>query len=346
MRKLFLIATALISFTACNPLDKSITEELTVEEIKTAIDKDSLFDSTYKMIEIFKKANEDDKLAVAKYSELTYQGLLNYSKYLNDKEFWDAETLKHNDEWRNIYLKSYNEGKDLIKDWKRKKKAFEKENDPAQYVKIELVGISTDYYEYSGGVEDVYFKFRITPLKGKLDQVVWAINPTAKINGEPDKSSTSYILDRQGYIYSRPLSGATVGRYEASYDHRDLAAGKSAKSFMRDYFLNLELRKVRYKGKNYELDGFDMPWNVEQYIKYDEQDDDKDGMKGYYMEKIVREIDSTFIDKESFALAKNKDIRKEAYPLEFEFSDNYFQLITSQNGQTDLLKNLQDLFKK
>ena len=347
MRKLSLIVIALISFTACNPLDKSIAEELTVEEIKSASEKDSLFERTYKMIDVFKKLNEDDKLAIAKYSDLTYQQFLDYQNFLNDNEFWDVQEAEFEKEWSKDNLRFKIKGVNIIKDWKKKKEAYEKENDPSQYLKIELVGISTEYYEYSGGVEDAYFRFRLTPLKGKIQQATWRINPTAKIDGDVDLTSVSRILDGQGYIYSRPFSGPVTGRYEASYSHRDLAAGKSSKTFLRDYNMNLTIRKVRVNGKNYELGSYDeMPQDVEFYLDELEENGENGIMTEYYLEKVIKAyVDENYIDKQSFISDKSKKIRQEKYPLLSQFHDNYFANIA--NGEaTNLLEKMKDIFKQ
>lgn len=345
MRKIFhLSAIALFTLTSCNPLDKSIIQDLSVEEIKSASEKDSLFEKTYNIVELFKMANEDNKLALAKYSELTYQRLLDYSNYSADPTIWEKYETQYGVAWSKEHLRSHNKAKNLIKDWRKKKEAFDKENDPAQYVKIELVGISTDYYRYAGGVKSVYFKFRITPLKGRVDQVVWSINPTAKIHGEPDKSGVSWIIDTQRYIYSSPFSSAVTGEYKASYDHEKKASGETSKAFLRDYFLNLELKKVRYKGKNYEPDGFDFPWEVEQYIEYEDKGDD--GMMDYYLKKIIKsDIDSTYVSKSDFVFEKKEEVKKEAYPLAHEFAVNFFSL-TLENGSDDLIKKFQKLLEE
>ena len=53
MRKLIPLLSILI--IACsNPTNKNIFEKLTVEDLKTAIEKDTLFESTYKLIEFAK----------------------------------------------------------------------------------------------------------------------------------------------------------------------------------------------------------------------------------------------------------------------------------------------------
>ena len=341
MKKQFtLLAIALITLTSCNPLSKSILEELTIQEIKSASDKDSLFQSDYKRIELLKEAAEDDKLILAKYSELTYQDLIDYRNYEFDTEMWEDRDAQSDKEWTKLYQKTRIKGVNFVKDFIKRKKEFERVNDPTNYVKIELIGINTRYYEYSGGVRDVSFKFRITPKKGRLDQVVWEINPTAKIDGEPDKSSIRYVLDKQGYIYSRPISSTTVGSYEASYDHKDLAAGKSSKSFLRDYNLNLKINKVRYNGKNLELDGFDTPSEIKNYIKYGEKDDEY--MQELYLDDIIKEnIDSEYLSKRSYANEQRRLIKEKEYPLEYSFFEELTALVLEKE---DFYKRLRDIY--
>ena len=343
MKNLFFLGGLLITLTSCNPLGKSISEELTVEEIKSAVDNDSLFDVAYKMIEMFKEVNENDKLVLAKHSELTYQQFLDYQRFLNNKEFWDKKKMELENEWTNTHETSFNKGLEYIQDWQKKRDAYEIENDPSKHVKIELSGVETEYYTYSGGVQDVYFYFRLTPLKGRVEQAIWSINPTAKINGEPDKTTTSWILNQQRYIYSRPFSKRTGGRYEADYSHRDLAAGKNSKSFLRDYNLNLEIRKVRVNGKNYEPNAFELPKLVKSYL--DEVVNPESSMTDYYLEKIIQEnIEAEYISKSKFVTSKSDEIKQEMYPLIWDFAKDYLSSVIKSESD-DLLKKMQDIFK-
>ena len=104
-----------------------------------------------------------------------------------------------------------------------------------------------------------------------------------------------------------------------------MAAGESAKSFLRDYDLNLEIRKVRFKNKNISYDDFELPYNVGMYIMYEEMN--AESMYEYYLADIIAdEIDADFISKTSYVLKKQDSILEEKFPLEFSFYRDYYKL--------------------
>ena len=319
MKKLLLLFLTILLFS-CNPLDKSIIEDLSPKELKKEITKDSSFTYIYEDIEGFKKLNKD-KIKLANYSNLTWQRIIDFNKFKLDSYSNLGEFEK---EYISKYDKTIQKGIELINDYKKKNEVWVNENHPNNFVDIELIGINTEYYEYSGGVDDVYFKFRIKTKKGRVQQVTWGINPKAKIN-DKKKDDLYSLLDYQGYIYSSPINNVVTGRYEASYKHEKIAAGKSAKSFLRDYDLNLEIRKVRFKNKNISYDDFELPFEVRMYIEYKEKKDV--GMyESYLADVIADKIDADFISKTSYVLKKQDSILKEKFPLEFSFYIDYYKL--------------------
>ena len=319
MKKLLLLFLTILLFS-CNPLDKSIIEDLSPKELKKEITKDSSFTFIYENIEDFKKLNKD-KIKLANYSNLTWQRIIDFNKFKLDSYSNLGEFEK---EYITKYNKTIQKGIELINDYKKKNEVWVNENHPNNFVDIELIGINTEYYEYSGGVDDVYFKFRIKTKKGRVQQVTWGINPKAKIN-DKKKDDLYSLLDYQGYIYSSPINNVVTGRYEASYKHEKIAAGKSAKSFLRDYDLNLEIRKVRFKNKNISYDDFELPYEVRMYIKYKEKKDV--GMYELYLADIIAdEIDANFISKSDYVTKKQDSILESKFPLEFSLYEYYYDL--------------------
>jgi hypothetical protein len=315
---------ALIFLISCNPLDKSILEDLSVKELKKEITKDSSFIYLYQEVEDFKKLNRD-KIKLAKYSELTWQKILDFKNFKFDS-YSDSDVFEK--EYLNKYDKTIQKAHELINDYRKKNELWINENHPNNFVEIELIGINTEYYKYSGGVDDVDFKFRIKTKKGRVQQVTWGINPKAKIN-DKKKYDVYSLLDYQGYIYSSPINNVATGRYEASYTHEKIAAGKSANSFLRDYDLNLEIRKVRFRNKNISYDDFKLPYHVEEYIKSEEEKDV--WSTEYHLTKIIAdEIDADFISKSDYVSKKQDSILEPKFPLEFSFYKDFFNLMTKE----------------
>jgi len=330
MKKLLLLSSLTILLFSCNSLDKSILEDLSVKELKEAITKDSLFTYMYEEIVDFKKLNKD-KTKLVNYIELTWQEILDYNNFKLEK--LSDMGVEFEKEYLSKYDKTIKNGFELIDDYKKKNEEWLNKNHPNNFVDIELIGINTEYYTYSRGVDDVYFKFRIKTKKGRIQQVTWGINPKAKIN-DKKKDDLYSLLDYQGYIYSSPINNVATGRYEASYKHEKIAAGKSAKSFLRDYNLNLEIRKVRFKNKNISYDDFELPFEVKRYIESEEEKDI--WSTEYYLKKIIAdEIDANFISKSDYVSKKQDSILESKFPLEFSLYKNYFDLKYSSLNKSE-----------
>lgn len=318
---IYLLLTSLL-IIGCNPLNKSITEELDIKELSKAVNKDTTFASIYKVVEEFKSLNSD-KLKLAEFSELTYQDVFDYYKFDKDTLFWKPIFEDTKEKYESEFGKTRNKGLKFIDSLKNKEKEWIQANSPESFVDIKLVGLTKEYYSYSGGIRDVYFRFQLTSKKGTIQQVVWSIDPTAKINRK--KKSSSYLdlsFNRQRYIYSSPFKQKATGRYEASYTHRDLAKNKSLKTFLRDYDLNLKVVRVRHNNQNYSESDFKFPDYVDNYMN-----EERLFMKDYYLTEIINEnIDSSYIDYNDFRHKIFDSIIKKKYPLEHKFNQYYLKL--------------------
>lgn len=104
MRNLSTFILIFIALSSCNPLNKSISEELTIADIKSYSEKDSIFRETYIFVENFKKLTEDDKLLSAKYSEVTYQDIYDYKLFLYDSILWEEKEIESNNK-RDDFIK-------------------------------------------------------------------------------------------------------------------------------------------------------------------------------------------------------------------------------------------------
>ena len=327
---------------ACNPLDISITEELSLEQIKSSSEKDSLFEQSFKIIKVFKSANKGDELAMSKYTHITYQDVLDYQKELDNTESWEEKFKEYEKSWNNKYSNCTDLGLAYIDSWENARVSYNQINDPKNFVQIDLVGVQTDYYGSISGIKNAYYKFKITPLKGRVEQVIWNVNPTAKINGKIDKTQSLRILNSDRYIYSRPFSRSVFGSYEVGYSNESKVGGESHQTLLRDYFLNLEIEKVRVNGQNYQLDDFDLPTDVKFYMKEIEEGDST--MADFYLSEIIREyIDSSYQTLTSFQLKQKEKYLKERYPLIWEMHKEVFEEILDPDSD-DYIKKLKAIF--
>jgi len=92
-RTLSIIFLILLFSCQENPMDKSIIEPLTIEELRVEMDNDSLFEDNYKRIEEVREKVLTDDIKKAKYSDVTYRQV---NEFLN----WWRDTTNLNQFWR------------------------------------------------------------------------------------------------------------------------------------------------------------------------------------------------------------------------------------------------------
>jgi hypothetical protein len=167
----------------------------------------------------------------------------------------------------------------------------------------------------------------LTPLKGKLDQVIFSYNLKPKITEDKNtRLSISDLLDRNRCLYSRPLYSSKTSYWKCDYSDEDILENKSLTSLKRDYNLNIVVEEIRKNGVNYDKDDIDIPFSIEQLWKEEQITDSY--MYDYYKIDIYKEyIDSDFIEFWEYYDEKKIKILKEKFPLEFEFEE----IIKSKN---------------
>jgi len=183
MRKVIFLFLVIGLFSCNTTLDKSIFESLSVEELKVAIEKDSLFKNTYEYILYVRDTVIKSDIEKLKFSDLTYKRVHNFLKFTSDTAYFNPITERIEKEWQEKYG-IYKHKVDSVSDfWKK----YKQENSIEQYVKIELVAIDKEYYSYSRDIRKVNLGFRLTPLKGKIEQIIFGYSIEAKINEKVDE---------------------------------------------------------------------------------------------------------------------------------------------------------------
>jgi len=323
--KIFKILIIICLFCSCsNPLDKSILEPLEVEELKKVIKSDTTFENLYTKIQTVRESILENELKQVKWVDLSYQSLLDYKEFRRDTSIWNPLRQKNFKLWKqeNDTTGFSNKVDSISNYWKN----YFNENDLSNHVKVELVKLDKEYY-YSGGLRHVNLGFRLTPLKGKLDQVIFSYNLKPKITEDKNtRLSISDLLDRNRCLYSRPLYSSKTSYWKCDYSDEDILENKSLTSLKRDYNLNIVVEEIRKNGVNYDKDDIDIPFSIEQLWKEEQITDSY--MYDYYKIDIYKEyIDSDFIEFWEYYDEKKIKILKEKFPLEFEFEE----IIKSKN---------------
>ena len=256
--KLFLI---LIVFTSCeNYLDKSITIELSEKEIQQSLERDSLIYNYHKEFEVYRDTLSSNEELKNKFEPITYG---------------DIRIL------REVYGKEYESFRDSIRENTLKPKweeqfgyidtkidsvlsfYFDNPIDLSKYVKVDLSKVDTEYYRSIGGISDVDLGFKLTPLKGTIQQLIFSFTYTPKIGGKTYSHR---------YRTTEPFSRSVVRYWEVDYSERNLLGGETPYTIKRDYDVSIEIEKIRYENENISKERDDIPFEVEMLKKYLDRD--------------------------------------------------------------------------
>jgi len=271
---LLLVFSTLLS--GCNNIsDKPISEKLTTEELSKAIKSDTLFSDFYEYIR--KHVDDLSEIKKAKYNDVNYRRLFSYIKFVDDTTYWNPLFDKWGKEWDMKYGEYMPKADSTVNFWKK----YLEENSLNKYVKVELAKIDKEYYSYSYGIKEVNLGFRLTPLQGTVEQIVFTYGYQAKIH------ENNKYYEKHRCRSTTPFSNPTIRYWEVDYSNRKLFSGHSVETFLRDYNLYIEITDIRKDGVNISTDDFDTPEVISDYLQYGENDD---FMRDYYREKIISKL--------------------------------------------------------
>lgn len=289
-----------IFFASCNKIpNKSISEELSPKDLANAIESDSTFAHLYKVVR--STYDSMDKVEQAQYYNVTYKDLSKFIKFTEDTNYWKPLQDKWLKEWDEQYGSQIQKADSIIQYWRK----YKEENALEQYVSIELARVWTEYYEYIGGVDDVNFGFRITPLKGKIDQLKFKYRFTPKIS-EGKSSLYDDIMNSHMCLCTSPISSPVVKYWEADYTDEKRFGGMTAEQVLRDYDLIIEIREIRYEGQNINEETLGIPESVNDYLNYGFEDFGKGKIVKEFVDKNFKER-YEYIDEAATKICMKKD---------------------------------------
>lgn len=285
---LFLASIALLCSCSDNGLNKPIIEPLSVDELKANMEDDSTFTEFYSHVQQLRQWIIQDDIRQAKYNEVTYKEIKNYIKHGSDTAYFNEFRESWYNDYNNVYP-NYDSKIDSILDfWTGYKERYNMDS----LVTIEYDRLWKEYYPYSGSIQDVNIGFRITPLKGKVDQLIFRYKMIPKINNDNPETSTSYysrIWDMHRCVASTPIQNSTTLYWEADYSDKNILEGKTSEEVGRDYDFIIELVNIRKNGENFEEKLKLIPESVDFYFKYGRADDISE-MYDYYKASIIKEL--------------------------------------------------------
>jgi len=318
MKKIIYLLFALFGLISCNsPLDKSIFEPLSVEDLKKSIESDSLFKGTYEYIVYIRDTVLKSDMEKVKFADLTYDQVHEFALFSSDTTYFKPIIERIEKEWTEKY-DIYGEQVDSVSNYWKK---YKEENSIEQYVKIELVEIDKEYYSYGNDVRNVNLGFRLTPLKGRIEQVRFGYSIEAKINEKENDdiySSLYSSLDKNWCRSTSPFSRPVVRYWEADYTNEKILKYKTLKTFLRDYNIHIEVDKIRKDGKNMSKDDLNIPKAIEHHWEYENKEEEY--LRDLYFDDVVKEIlNKDYMKEYEYRRQEIDKILKEKYPLTFEF---------------------------
>jgi len=316
MRKILSLLMSVFFIASCsNPTDKNIFDKLTVKELKSEIKKDSLFETTYKLIEFQKDSVLTSELDKVRWTDLTYSRIHDLMKFVSDTTITNPLREKFKAKWKSKYDKVAKEIDSISEFWKK----YAKENSLEQYVKVELVSIDKEYYSYSSGIRNVNLGFKLSPLKGKIDQMRFGYEIQPKLDEDDKNSLYSDLFSTMNYSWcrmSRPFSKPTTRYWEANSTNENILESRSVKTLLRDYNVNIKIDEIRINGKNIDRDDLGIPKSIERHWEYE---NDR-LLSDLYMDDVAQELlGKRFVKDYEFISEKMDSIYRKEDKLAYEF---------------------------
>ena len=284
---------------------KPVFEKLMSNELSEAIKDDTSFSGFYTMLR--EEVDQMDDITRAKFNEVTYRRLFKYYKFRMDTSYWNAKSEKWSEVWEREFSKYSTAADSTLNYWKK----YKDENSLEKYVKVELVNIRKEYYEYIGGLKDVYLVFRMTPLQGIVQQFRFNYGYMPKIHGD------SKYYEKHNCIELEPLSSPRIGYWEVSYSDKDKFAGKTVESFLRDYNFFVEVTEIRKDGINISSDDFDIPKEVTECL---DVEGDYPALFDWYKDILIKKlIKNDYLTKWEYLRQKREEVEEKKDKLCFDF---------------------------
>ena len=248
-------------------MKKSITEELTIEEIKTISKKDPGFLAFYdhyfenKCYEGFLK----DKTIQVLYSDLTYKRFYDYILEINDDGFVNSVFGEAENKWHAQFGYTEQKFDSIINHWRQ----YIADNSPETYLDIEFDHAASykDYYD-----KGVRLYFKLIPKREKLLSV-W-FDYTIKLKDEKHKN-VIYIINQTAhhiYSFSEPIViNDYVRVYSKNSFYDDVAENKLSNEDLREkYEFEFKINDIRTDKDGYinEYSLYkEVPFEVGQFLK-------------------------------------------------------------------------------
>ncbi len=309
MRKIIKLLVLLfaLGLSGCNsPLKNSVIEPLEIVDLKGIIEKDTLFEVTYKAIQKIRDAKLTDDIEKAKWSDMTYNRVHKMVQFYSDTLNQSKYTGKIKSDW-NLEYGFYLPQVDSISNYWKK---YKKERSLKNYVNIELFDIQTEDKRVKIG-------FKITALKTPLKKVSFDYVFIDKNEKEKIKEWEKYpsLNDNTvSYNHFENISESKI-YWKGDWKNQDKFEDKILEEILKEYVFILKLKSITNNGVTMYESDIKIPSNIERMWE-----NENDFMYEYYREDVVKEfINSEFVRYDRFKNTKIDSIAREIDPTTIEF---------------------------
>lgn len=279
MKKIMLYFAATAILASCSSgLNKSILEPLTVDELKANMKKDTAFTDFYSDIQKIREYAMESDVRQAKYADITYKRVYKYEKKLADTSFINKLRNEQQELYDLQYPSYKNEVDSILTYWKSYKNQYSLDS----LVTIKYDELWKEYYSYSHDVKSVNIGFKVTPLKGTIQQLIFRYCIKSKISNDGSMS----LLDSHRCLASSPIYSAKTLYWEADYSDEKYLKNMSSSQVARDYDFNIEIVEVRMNGENMSEKLEAIPRSVSRALRWDTDE----FMYDYYADDIIKDL--------------------------------------------------------
>lgn len=250
------ISILVISILLSNPIDKSIFEDLTPDEIATVIKEDSSFNTTFKRIAYIKKNGVITYLTKSNFTELTYRRMHNAFAMLRDTSIINPADR----EWKAKYGALVTKADSVSAHWKN----VVATQGPAQYVAFKLVDVEQTVDSKTKQVKAMNLGFTLTPTKGTVDALTFRFKIAPKDTANKGKI---WFTDRFSFpvTTNQPLTAPTKVWAKVSFEDFDKLANLSAAEILAKYNIVTTVTDATVGGVSHTNKQLNIPWVIEDY---------------------------------------------------------------------------------
>lgn len=312
MRRSFILLLLGIVLASCNqPIKKSVIEPLEISDLKILIEKDSLFEITYQILQEIRNENLIDDVEKARWSDITYNRIHKiiqfYSDSLEQKKYMESI----DSEYKELYGTTLSKIDSISDYWKE----YKKENSLMNYIDIELFDIQTEF-------DFVEIGFKLTPLKESLDEISFDYVFIDKDDEEKIKDWQRFSALNENtvsYNYFKDIDEPRV-HWKIVHKNKEEFKDKLLEEILAEYVFLFKLNSIKLNGiRLYEKD-IRIPKNIKNLLE-----SENSYMYEYYQEKVAHEfVDKNFLRFIDFKIKKLDSLAREFDLKAVEFLDLSF----------------------